>query len=399
MSFHPFTASPVHPFILRGKMPWYKRLRWRLIGSQFLVALVGVSIMMLATRIIILNSAPVVIRPLLQALLQNSANLLQTEADLIIAFRNAVLFSVLFAALGAVAAGVFSSFLLWRTIIDPLRRVADSSQRIADGRFDERVLVPESSGEAMAQLVTSFNQMTATLEQVEQQRVDLLGNIAHELRTPLTGLKGYLEGLLDGLFPANEETFAWMTQEVDRLGRLVDDIQHLSRIESGQFKLDFQKVDVGQLVQRVTAQLCPQAQSKQITLQTVPPTRPVQALADADRAAQILINLVGNAIRYTPDGGQVWLAVQENGRFVEISVTDDGIGLAPETMPYIFERFYRVDQSRSRTSGGSGIGLTISRHLVWAMGGELTAVSDGPGQGSCFTFTLPLAPRSIPPDG
>jgi len=371
-------------------MPWYKRLRWRLIGSQFLVALVGVSIMMLATRIIILNSAPVVIRPLLQTLLQNPTNVLQTEADLIIAFRNAVLFSVLFAALGAVAAGVFSSFLLWRTIIDPLRQVADSSQRIADGRFDERVLVPESSGEAMAQLVTSFNQMTATLEQVEQQRVALLGNIAHELRTPLTGLKGYLEGLLDGLFPANEETFAWMTQEVDRLGRLVDDIQHLSRIESGQFKLDFQQVDVGQLVQRVTAQLCPQAQSKQITLQTVPLTRPVQALADADRAAQILINLVGNAIRYTPDGGQVWLAVQENGRFVEISVTDNGIGLAPETMPYIFERFYRVDQSRSRTSGGSGIGLTISRHLVWAMGGELTAVSDGPNQGSCFTFTLPL---------
>jgi histidine kinase len=110
---------------------------------------------------------------------------------------------------------------------------------------------------------------------------------------------------LDGLFPANEKTFAWMTQEVDRLGRLVDDIQHLSRIESGQFKLDFQKVDVGQLVQRVAAQLALQAQSKQIDLQVVPFNRSVQALADADRAAQILINLVGNAIRYTPDGGQV----------------------------------------------------------------------------------------------
>ncbi|MEZ4590393.1 MAG: HAMP domain-containing sensor histidine kinase [Chloroflexota bacterium] len=372
-------------------MPWYKRLRWRLIGSQFLVALVGVSIMMLATRIIIISMAPVVIRPLLEALIQNPTNLPQTEADLIIAFRNAVLFSVLFAALGAVIAGVFSSVLLWGTIINPLRQVADSSQRIADGRFDERVTVPESSGEAMAQLVTSFNQMTATLEEVEQQRVALLGNIAHELRTPLTGLKGYLEGLMDGLFPANEETFAWMTQEVDRLGRLVDDIQHLSRIESGQFKLDFQKVDVGQLVQRVAAQLAFQAQSKQINLQIASLARPLLALADADRAAQILINLVGNAIRYTPEGGQVWLAVQENGRFVEISVQDDGIGLPPDSIPYIFERFYRVDQSRSRTSGGTGIGLTISRHLVWAMGGELTAVSPAPHQGSTFTFTLPLA--------
>ncbi|MBK8899998.1 MAG: HAMP domain-containing protein [Anaerolineaceae bacterium] len=372
-------------------MPWHKRLRWRLIGSQFLVALVGVSIMMLATRIIIINSAPVVIRPLLEALLQNPGNLRQTEADLIIAFRNAVLFSVLFAALGAVAAGVLSSFLLWGTIINPLRQVANSSQRIADGRFGERVTVPESSGEAMAQLVTSFNQMTATLEQVEQQRVALLGNIAHELRTPLTGLKGYLEGLLDGLFPANEETFAWMTQEVDRLGRLVDDIQHLSRIESGQFKLDFQKVNVGQLVQRVVAQLAFQAQRKQVDLQVASSNRSVLALADADRTAQILINLVGNAIRYTPEGGHVWVSVQENGRFAEISIRDDGIGIPAESLPYLFERFYRVDQSRSRTSGGSGIGLTISRHLVWAMGGELTAVSDGLGQGSCFAFTLPLA--------
>ncbi|MFZ1399272.1 MAG: ATP-binding protein, partial [Candidatus Promineifilaceae bacterium] len=219
----------------------------------------------------------------------------------------------------------------------------------------------------------------------------LLGNIAHELRTPLTGLKGYLEGLMDGLFPANEETFAWMSQEVARLGRLVDDIQHLSRIESGQFKLDFQKIDVGQLVQRVAAQLAIQAQSKQIALEAAPSNRSVLALADADRAAQILINLVGNAIRYTPEGGRVWLSVQENGRFVEISVQDDGIGIPPESLPYIFERFYRVDQSRSRTSGGTGIGLTISRHLVWAMGGELTAVSGGPDQGSCFTFTLPLA--------
>jgi len=199
-----------------------------------------------------------------------------------------------------------------------------------------------------------------------------------------------LEGLLDGLFPANEETFAWMTQEVDRLGRLVDDIQHLSRIESGQFSLDFQPVDVQQLAQRVVAQLTVQAQSKQIDLRLDTGREPVWVEADADRAAQVLINLIGNAIRYTPEDGLVQVGVVANGRFAEISVQDNGIGIPADAVPYLFERFYRVDQSRSRTSGGSGIGLTISRHLVWAMGGELTAVSDGPNQGSCFTFTLLL---------
>ena len=192
-------------------MPWYKRLRWRLIASQFLVAFVGVSMMMLATRLIILGTAPDVIRPQLMSLLEDPAQITQIEENLIYVFRDAVLASVAAAAAAAITAGVFSSYLLWRTLIAPLRQMADSSRRVADGRYAERVIVPENSGEAMAQLVVSFNQMAATLEQIEQQRVNLLGNIAHELRTPLTSLKRYLEGLMDGLFPANEETFAWMT--------------------------------------------------------------------------------------------------------------------------------------------------------------------------------------------
>jgi histidine kinase len=369
-------------------MPWYKRLRWRLIASQFLVAFVGVSLMMLATRLIILSTAPHVIRPQLTALLENPTQLAQAEVNLIYAFRNAVLASVAAAALGAITAGVFSSYLLWRTLIAPLREVADSSRRVADGRYGERVTVPESSGEAMAQLVVSFNQMAAALEQIEQQRVNLLGNIAHELRTPLTSLKGYLEGLMDGLFPANEETFAWMTQETERLRRLVDDIQNLSRIEAGQFSLDFQPFALMTVVNRVVAQLRPQAQAKDLIL-TIQP-HPAHVQADADRTAQILLNLIGNAIRYTPEKGVITVAVTPEEQFVRVTVQDTGMGIPAEALPYVFERFYRVDQSRARTSGGSGIGLTIARHLVWAMGGELAAASPGPDQGSTFTFTLPL---------
>ncbi len=385
--------SPCHLVTLSPcqLMPWYRRLRFRLIASQFLVAFVGVSIMLLATRIIILSTAPDVIRPELVALLEDPTLLPKAEQDLIYAFRDAVLASVAVAALGAISAGVVSSYILWRTLIAPLRQVVKSSQRIADGRYTERVAVPADSGEAMAQLVISFNQMAAALAQVEEQRIMLLGNIAHELRTPLTGLKGYLEGLLDGLFPANEETFAWMSQEIERLHRLVNDIQNLSRIEAGQFTLDFQTFDLVPVVQRVVAQLRPQAQAKDLTLTLNVSSDTLPVHADADRTAQVLLNLIGNAIRYTSKGS-VTVSLSRDEQVAQVTVQDTGVGIPPEALPYVFERFYRVDPSRSRNSGGSGIGLTISRHLVWAMGGEIAAASPGPEQGSNFSFTLPLLP-------
>ncbi len=371
-------------------MPWYKRLRWRLIASQFVVAFVGVAIMMLATRIIILSTAPNIIRPHLMALINNPPLISDTETHLIYAFRNAVLASVAVAAMGAIVAGVFSSYMIWRTIIAPLRQMADSSRRIADGRYSERVSVPDNTGEAMAQLVVNFNEMAEALERVEQQRIALLGNISHELRTPLTGLKGYLEGLLDGLFPGHEETYGLMLQEVDRLNRLVEDIQKLSRMEAGQISLNLQIFDVGDVARRVRAHMLPLAQAQAIDLVVDGPDTAVTVRADPDRTAQVMINLVSNALRYTPENGRVTIHIRQNGNHAEVAVQDTGSGIPAEALPYLFERFYRVDQSRARTSGGSGIGLTISRHMVWAMGGDMTAVSDGPGKGSTFTFTLPL---------
>lgn len=373
------------------KMAWYKRLRWRLIAAQFLVALVGVVVMILTAVVLMPGMGAAVIRPLLNALLAGSASLPETEQALITAFRQAVLLSVFLAAIAAVTAGVISSLMLWRTLIIPLRQVAQSSRRIADGRTDERVHVPDNSGEAMAQLVINFNEMAESLAQVEQQRVALLGNISHELRTPLTGLKGYLEGLMDGLFPANEETMGWMLHEVDRLSRLVEDIQSLSRVEAGQISLHLAPFELRELAERVLAALRPQAQAQAIELVLVVPDTAVIILADPDRTAQVLINLVGNALRYTPPDGRVTIHIWAELHQAYTAVTDTGIGIPAEALPYLFERFYRVDRSRARSSGGSGIGLTISRHLIWAMGGEITAVSAGEDQGSTFTFTLPLA--------
>lgn len=371
-------------------MIWYKRLRWRLIGSQILVVLVGVGMMAVATGVLVRQVAPPIIESQLTALQIDAAQRQQVGAAMGQLFRNGVLTSVLLAALAALVAGVVSSWVLWRILIAPLQEMAESSQRIANGRYDERVQVPDNSGEAMAQLVVNFNQMAAALAGVEQQRVTLLGNISHELRTPLTGLKGYLEGLVDGLFPATEETFGWMTAEVDRLQRLVQDIQHLSRVEAGQIKLNMQTFSLEEIVQRVATQLQPQVQEKGVVFRVEMPKTAVSVHADPDRAAQVMLNLLGNAIRYTPAGGEVVLGVSQNGRFAKITVADTGIGIPAAALPYLFERFYRVDQSRARKSGGSGIGLTISRHLVWAMGGEIRATSDGENQGSQFAFTLPL---------
>lgn len=372
------------------EIPWYKRLRWRLIAPQFWVVLVGVGVMMITLWVFMLRTAPEVVSQQLTQLLQNPNSIAQVKSDLIASYRNAVVLSVLLAAVAALLAGIISSVLLWRMIIDPLQKVAASSQRIANGRFSERVSVANNSGLAMAQLVLSFNQMAETLEQVEAQRVVLLANISHELRTPLTGLQGYLEGLTDDLFPANEETFSWMSQEIHRLRRLVDDIQNLSRIEAGQFAMDIQNFELTAVIQSVVRQLQPAAQENNIALTALLPT-PYWVHADADRTTQVLHNLLGNALRYTPSDGHITVAMRRDGRFVSVAVQDSGIGIPPESLPYLFERFFRVDQSRARTSGGSGIGLTISRHLVWAMGGELTAVSEGHGHGSTFTFTLPLA--------
>ncbi len=370
-------------------MRWYKRLRWRLIAPQFIVVVVGVGIMVLATTFI-LGAAPALIRPFLLELAADPSLINETEVGILGTVRNGVLLSVLIAASLALIAGVFSAVVLWRLIIAPLQSMAESSRRVANGRYSERVAIPTESGEAMAQLVVSFNQMAEALEQVEQQRIALLSNVSHELRTPLTGLRGYLDGMLDGLFPANEETFAWMSHEVARLHRLVDDIQNLSNVESGQFRLELQVFELTAVIKRIVTELQSQAQSKSIELTFVAPLALIDVYADADRTSQVLINLIGNGIRYTPENGRITVSVQNEMQRAKVTVRDSGIGIPAEALPYVFERFYRVDESRARKSGGTGIGLTITRHLVWAMGGEMTAVSEGQDKGSAFSFTLPL---------
>lgn len=287
----------------------------------------------------------------------------------------------------ATGAALLASVLLSRGIISPLRRMMSASQRIAAGHYEERV---ETSGtDELAQLAGRFNQMAEKLEEVESMRRRLIGDVTHELRTPLTAIKGSMEGLIDGVLPATDETFRQIQQEADRLNRLVDDLQELSRVEAGAYSLEKRPLDVSTLVKTVTKRLRPQFDQKGVRLISSVPEGSMHVLVDEDRIIQVLTNLLANALHYTPAGGAATLSAIQADREIRISVEDTGLGISAEHLPLIFDRFYRVDKSRSRMQGGSGIGLTIAKHLVEAHGGRIWAESAGEGLGSRFTFSLP----------
>ena len=197
---------------------------------------------------------------------------------------------------------------------------------------------------------------------------------------------------MDGVLPATHETYQQIHSEADRLNRLVDDLQELSRVEARAYQLVVRPVDVLSIVQMVSKRLAPQFEAKRIALELDLPADLPRLLADEDRTVQVLTNLVANAIQHTAVDGKVMISAVRVNDEVEISVRDNGIGIPSEHLAHIFDRFYRVDKSRSRrTGGGSGIGLTIAKHFVEAMGGRIWAESDGESKGSVFTFTLPVA--------
>lgn len=304
-------------------------------------------------------------------------------------FRNTFNEALIVAVIAASVVALAVSYVFSRNILAPVRVMKNASQRIAEGHYDERV---EISGEdELHQLAGSFNKMAEQLEQVETMRRRLIGDVAHELRTPLTAIKGSAEALMDGVLPASAETYSQIHAEAERLSRLVDDLQELSRVESRAVQLNIHPADSTSLLQTVAKRLSHQFDEKRVTLTLNLPRDPILVLADGDRAIQILTNLIGNALQYTPPDGEVIISIESNDHEARFSVRDTGYGIPAEHLKHIFDRFYRVDKSRSRAHGGSGIGLTIAKHLVEAHGGKIWAESAGENKGSVFIFTLPLA--------
>ena len=309
-------------------------------------------------------------------------------------FRAAVDEALRLAAVAAGVTAIIVSLLISRQVVSPLQAMTNASRRIAEGNYDERVQVggniQKGEQDELGQLALSFNQMAARLERTETMRRQLIGDVTHELRTPLTTIKGYMEGLIDGVLPANEETYSQIYHEADRLQRLVNDLQELSRVEAGAYELTLSKISVNDLLEVTTSRLGRQFEEKGVSLIThIPPDLPAVSV-DIDRMGQILLNLVGNALQYTPSSGSVNITAIRGHGEIQIDITDTGIGIPPEHLPHLFTRFYRADKSRSRSGGGSGIGLTIARHLVEAHGGRIWVESLGTGKGSTFSFTIPI---------
>jgi two-component system phosphate regulon sensor histidine kinase PhoR len=229
------------------------------------------------------------------------------------------------------------------------------------------------------------------IRHLEMVRAEFVANVSHELKTPVTAVKGFAETLLEGALydpRACEEFVSIIAEEAERLNRLINDLLSLSRIESREIRLQLEPLELGHEIRQIADTIMPRFQKKELALNVLAPGKPVVAQADRDRLEQVLLNLLENSLMYTPSGGRVDVAVWEEVGMVVVSVSDTGIGIPPDDLPRIFERFYRVDRARSRKLGGTGLGLAIVKHIVDAHGGRVWVESEL-GQGSTFYFTLP----------
>ncbi|WP_444544565.1 sensor histidine kinase [Reticulibacter mediterranei] len=280
------------------------------------------------------------------------------------------------------------ALLFANTLLKPLHTLKAVAGRMEQGDLSQRVSIKDK-GEIGA-LAHAFNAMAESLSRSEQVRRNLVNDVAHELRNPLMNIRGSLELLCDGVLKPTPETLASLYEETSLLSRLVSDLQDVSLAEAGRLRLACRPVELVEVVKQTVQIVQPQLEQKHLALHVhySPYLPPIYA--DHERVAQILRNLLRNAITHTPGGGEISITATASASLVSISVRDTGTGIAPEHLPYIFERFYRADPSRSRTTGGTGLGLAIVKQVVQAHGGQITVASKK-GEGTSFTFTLPTA--------
>ena len=288
----------------------------------------------------------------------------------------------------AVAIALAITFFLSRRILAPVKALTSAAERLGRGDFSQRVHVKDRS--ELGELANTFNSMASDLERAEQLRQNMVADIAHELRTPLSNIRGYLEAVRDGVMRPDADTVRSLDEEAALLSRLVDDLQELSLAEAGELKLICQAENIGELIKQTVDGVQAQATAKGVSVSIDLPDKLPAVNIDSQRISQVLRNLLENAIAHTAKGGTVTVIARQQADYIEVAVNDTGEGIPAEDLPNIFERFYRVDKSRARATGGSGLGLTIAKRLVEAHGGKIEAKSEL-GKGSRFAFTLPIS--------
>ena len=327
-----------------------RHLAWKLFLSYLIVIVVGVIVLATTAEL----SVPSAFDRHLAVMAAMMGSTQGMNMDLLAGFRAALTESLALAAGAAALVAVLVSVLVSRQVVAPVRDMQRASQRIAGGDYDERVSVPGDAGrgelDELGELALNFNQMANRLEQIEAMRRQLIGDVAHELRTPLTAIKGSMEALMDGVLPAEAETFQQVYREADRLQRLVNDLQELSRVEAGAYTLNLRPVSLASLTTALVTRLGRQYEEKGVTLHAEVPDGLPLVLGDEDRLGQVLLNLAGNALQYTPTGGQVEISARRLNAEIQVAVRDTGIGIAAADLAHVFDRFYRVAKSRSRAS-------------------------------------------------
>ncbi|HNT25056.1 MAG TPA: ATP-binding protein [Anaerolineales bacterium] len=300
--------------------------------------------------------------------------------------------AALWAGLIAGTLSLLLALLMAYTLLRPIHNLTRAARQLAQGDLSQRV-PQRGKGDELNTLGMAFNQMADSLQQAEQARRAMTADIAHELRTPLSVQRANLEAMQDGLYPLNAESLQPVLEQNLLLSRLVDDLRTLALADAGQLTLERVPTDFPALVGRVVGRFQAQAAAHRINLVYTPgpAPAPVQLLLDPMRIEQVLNNLLSNALRHTPDGGRIELDLSAEGGAapgsIRLAVHDSGAGIPSESLPHLFERFYRADKSRARQEGGSGLGLTIARQLAQAHGGDLTAANHPQG-GAVFTLSL-----------
>jgi two-component system sensor histidine kinase BaeS len=277
-------------------------------------------------------------------------------------------------------AALVGTALLTVWVVRPIERLTRATAGLREGR------VPVEGRGEVAQLARTLNELSEDVNRTEELRRRLLHDVSHELRTPLTAIRGKIEAMQDGLLQADAESLAALHANALHLGRIVDDLQELSLAEAGELRLERGSLDVGREVAALLASVAYECVDSEVG--DVP-----TVLADQARLRQVLTNLLDNAVTHSPAGGRVRVGARSLDGMVEVSVHDEGSGIAAADLPHVFERFYRGDPARNRSTGGAGLGLAIARQLIEAQGGSIRAESE-PGNGTTFRFTLPVASQA-----